>query len=116
MIRRFGWRVRKLPNGLDRNHFVFAANDEMAAGIIAGAIAKSIAIPRDLGVVGFDDTRIAEMTRPRLTTVHVPMSKMGATAIKLLCERIEQPERPPAKVVLDAELVVRESCGSNLGS
>ena len=102
---------QKAPEWSGRNHFVFAANDEMAAGIIAGAIAKSIAIPRDLGVVGFDDTRIAEMTRPRLTTVHVPMSKMGATAIKLLCERIEQPERPPAKVVLDAELVVRESCG-----
>jgi DNA-binding LacI/PurR family transcriptional regulator len=43
------------------------------------------------------------------------MSKMGATAIKLLCERIEQPERPPAKVVLDAELVVRESCGCDVG-
>jgi LacI family transcriptional regulator len=92
-------------------HFVFAANDEMAAGIIAGAIAKNVAVPRELGVVGFDDTRVAQMTNPLVTTVRVPMSRMGATAIELLCARIVEPDRPPAKVALEAELVVRDSCG-----
>jgi LacI family transcriptional regulator len=92
-------------------HFVFAANDEMAAGIIAGAIAKHVAVPRELGVVGFDDTRIAQMTNPLVTTVRVPMSRMGATAIELLCARIADPDRPPAKVALEADLVVRDSCG-----
>jgi LacI family transcriptional regulator len=93
------------------HRFVFAANDEMAAGIMAGAIAKNIAVPRDLGVVGFDDTRIAKMTNPLLTTVHVPMSQMGANAVELLCQRVDEPERPPARVSLKADLVVRESCG-----
>ncbi len=92
---------------------VFAANDEMAAGIIAGAIANRIRVPQDLGVVGFDDTRVAQMTNPLLTTVRVPMSRMGATAIELLCERIAEPTRPSAKVALQAELVVRDSCGSS---
>jgi LacI family transcriptional regulator len=92
-------------------HFVFAANDEMAAGIIAGATARNVAVPRELGVVGFDDTRVAQMTNPLVTTVRVPMSRMGATAIELLCARIAEPERPPAKVSLEAELVVRDSCG-----
>jgi LacI family transcriptional regulator len=95
-------------------HFVFAANDEMAAGIIAGAIAKNVAVPGDLGVVGFDDTRVAQMTNPLVTTVRVPMSRMGATAIELLCARIAEPDRPPAKVALEAELVVRDSCGCGL--
>jgi DNA-binding LacI/PurR family transcriptional regulator len=36
---------------------------------------------------------------------------MGATAIELLCLRITEPDRPPAKISLEAELVVRESCG-----
>ena len=63
----------------------------MAAGIIAGAIAKNVRVPQDLGVVGFDDTRVAQMTNPLLTTVRVPMSRMGATAIELLCERIAEP-------------------------
>jgi LacI family transcriptional regulator len=93
------------------NHCVFAANDEMAAGIIAAANARKVSVPADLGVVGFDDTRMAQMTKPLLTTVRVPMSNMGATAVELLCQRIAEPERPPAKVSLPAELVVRESCG-----
>jgi DNA-binding LacI/PurR family transcriptional regulator len=93
------------------HHFVFAANDEMAAGIVAGAIANKLSVPQDLGVVGFDDTRIAQMTNPLLTTVRVPMSRMGAQAIELLCQRIEDPQKPPARVSLAAELVVRDSCG-----
>ncbi len=92
-------------------HFVFAANDEMAAGIIAGANAKGVAVPNELGVVGFDDTRVAQMIKPPLTTVRVPMSKMGATAIELLCQRIAEPDRPMTTVSLPAELVVRDSCG-----
>jgi LacI family transcriptional regulator len=93
---------------------VFAANDEMAAGIIAAAIANDVSIPDDLKVVGFDDTRMAQMTRPLLTTVRVPMSSMGATAIELLCQRIAEPERAANTVSLPAELVVRESSGMML--
>jgi len=103
--------IDKVTEWIGPNHKVFAANDEMAAGIIAGAIAKNVRVPQELGVVGFDDTRIAQMTNPLLTTVHVPMSRMGATAIELLCEKIAEPSRPPAKVALEADLVVRGSCG-----
>jgi LacI family transcriptional regulator, galactose operon repressor len=103
--------LEKVEEWVGPHHIVFAANDEMAAGIIAGAITKNYRVPRDLGVVGFDDTRVAQMTNPLLTTVHVPMSRMGATAIELLCERIAEPTRPPTKIALEAELVVRDSCG-----
>ncbi len=103
--------VEKVRAWAGPKHFVFAANDEMATGIIAGATAKNVAVPRDLGVVGFDDTRVAQMTNPLVTTVRVPMSRMGAAAIELLYARITEPERPPARVSLEAELVVRDSCG-----
>jgi DNA-binding LacI/PurR family transcriptional regulator len=96
----------------DTSAFVFAANDEMAAGIIDAAIEKGISVPDQLRVVGFDDTRIAQMTRPRLTTVHVPMSSMGALAVEVLCQRLKDPQRPPTKMTLQSDLVVRESCGS----
>jgi LacI family transcriptional regulator len=99
-----------------KRHCVFAANDEMAAGIIAGAIANKVSVPHDLGVVGFDDTRVAQMTNPLLTTVHVPMSQMGANAIELLCQRLETPEKPPARVSLEASLIVRDSCGCKLAN
>ncbi|MEM8946222.1 MAG: LacI family DNA-binding transcriptional regulator [Planctomycetota bacterium] len=91
---------------------VFAANDEMAAGIIDAAIEQGIAVPQQLRVVGFDDTRIAQMTRPRLTTVHVPMSSMGASAVELLCSRLDDEKRPTTKLTLQSELVVRVSCGA----
>ena len=91
---------------------VFAANDEMAAGVLAAAAAHHVDVPGGLRVAGFDDTRIARLTRPQLTTVHVPMATMGATAVELLCNRLEDPEQPVRKVTLQAELIVRDSCGA----
>lgn len=94
-------------------HCVFAANDEMASGIVAAATAAGLSVPHDLAVVGFDDTRVARMTRPALTTVRVPMSEMGAEAIDLLCRRIADGKRPPTRISLQPELVIRESCGAH---
>ncbi len=91
---------------------VFAANDEMAAGVIDAAISAGISVPSDLRVVGYDDTRLAQMTRPHLTTVHVPMSEMGAAAVELLCQRLKNADRPETKITLQTELVVRQSCGA----
>lgn len=91
---------------------VFAGNDEMATGVISAAAAHRVDVPHSLRVTGFDDTRIAQLTRPQLTTVHVPMADMGATAVELLCNRLDDPEAPIKKVTLQAHLVVRESCGA----
>lgn len=91
-------------------HAVFAANDEMAAGVVAAATASGVRIPDDLAVVGFDDTRIARMTRPALTTVRVPMSRMGAEAVRLLCQRIADPRAAVTRISLRPELIVRDSC------
>jgi LacI family transcriptional regulator len=83
----------------------------MASGIVDAATEAGLSVPADLAVVGFDDTRIARMTRPRLTTVRVPMSEMGARAIELLCERVADPDRSPTRISLQPQLIVRESCG-----
>lgn len=91
---------------------IFAGNDEMATGVISAAAAHRVDVPHELRVSGFDDTRIAQLTRPQLTTVHVPMADMGATAVELLCNRLNDPEAPIKKVTLQAHLVVRESCGA----
>jgi LacI family transcriptional regulator len=55
------------------------------------------------------------MVRPPLTTVRVPMAKMGSAAIDLLCKRVAEPERETEKLSLPSELVVRESCGCGEG-
>lgn len=107
----FDYASQHVLGWASRRAVVFAANDEMAAAVIDAAIAATLSVPEDLPVVGFDDTRIAQLTRPRLTTVRVPKAEMGATAIELLCKRLETPDRPPERVTLPARLVVRESCG-----
>ncbi len=110
----YNFGLRHVREWAGRGHCVFAANDEMAAGILAATSAIGVAVPRELAVVGFDDTRIATMTRPQLTTVRVSMSEVGARAIDMLCRRIVDPERPHSKLTLQPELIVRESCGARL--
>jgi LacI family transcriptional regulator len=108
----FNLAIERARGWAEPGSCVFAANDEMAAGIVAAATAVGLAVPRDLAVVGFDDTRVARMSRPPLTTVRVPMSEMGAKAIKLLCQRISDPQRAPERISLKPRLIVRQSCGA----
>ena len=104
--------TKQLADWIGMDNCVFAGNDEMAAGIIHAALSTGVSVPGDFRVVGFDDTRIAQLIKPRLTTVRVPMSNMGAAAVELLCQRLEDAKRPRTKITLQSELVVRESCGS----
>jgi LacI family transcriptional regulator len=108
----YAFAQRHLRGWVGERNCVFAANDEMACGVVDAATAVGVNIPAELAVVGFDDTRVARMTRPSLTTVRVPMSQMGAKAIELLCDRLANPDRPPRIVSLHPQLVVRESCGT----
>jgi LacI family transcriptional regulator len=88
---------------------IFAASDECAVGAIHAAKARGLRVPEDLSIVGFDDSEIASMTSPKLTTMRQPLREMGIvalrTALRLAAgERIES-----AHVELATELVIRES-------
>jgi LacI family transcriptional regulator len=63
---------------------VFASNDDMAAAVIAEAHRRGLDVPRDLTVVGFDDTLIASTIWPELTTIQQPIARMAAEAIDML--------------------------------
>jgi LacI family transcriptional regulator len=64
---------------------IFAANDEMAAGVLHAARRRTLEVPQDLSIVGFDDTAIAAHIWPPLTTVRWPIAAMArAAAFKLL--------------------------------
>ncbi len=105
----------RLPEWAGSKHCVFAANDEMACGVVDAAATHGLSVPQDIAVVGFDDTRVARMTKPPLTTVHVPMSDMGARAIEMLCTRLAEPDTPHTHISLRPELIVRASCGAPIG-
>jgi LacI family transcriptional regulator len=64
-------------------------------------------------VVGFDDIQSAAFQNPRLTTIRQPLKKMGTLAAETLLRRIARPEDNsyPREIVVEPELVIRESTG-----
>jgi len=90
---------------------ILAANDEIAFGIIMAAADKGLGVPAKVRVIGFDDTRLASLVRPGLSTVRVPMAQVGAAAIAALIARINEPDRPATCTRLPTELVVRGTSG-----
>jgi LacI family transcriptional regulator len=86
---------------------IFAANDEMAAGVVAAAQRFSLKIPGELSVVGFDDAMAAKIVWPPLTTCRQPVKEMAAAAISMLLKR--ESKWMPSDQRLDHELIVRDS-------
>jgi LacI family transcriptional regulator len=89
---------------------VFACNDLTAMGAICAVSKKRLRIPQDIAIIGCDDIALASFTNPSLTTIAQPKREMGAMAVEMLVERIENRGRPITKRVLPTELVVRDSC------
>ncbi len=88
---------------------VFAASDLMAAGAIQVLRAAGRRVPEDVAVVGFDDSSIAAMTEPPLTSVKQPIEEMGREMVRLLLEHASDPGSVPRKVILATQLVRRRS-------
>ena len=91
---------------------LFAFDDASAIGAIRAFLDAGLRVPDDVSVVGFDDIQNAAFHNPRLTTVRQPLREMGRIAARVLLERINAPERSDGSfVVVDAELIVRDSTG-----
>jgi len=93
---------------------VFVASDTMALGALRALRESGRRVPEDVALVGYDDMPFAARTGPPLTTVRQPIYRTGAMAAEALIDLIDDPEPSPRRIVLPAELVLRESCGSGL--
>ncbi len=91
---------------------VFVASDMVAMGALRALREAGLRVPEDVAVVGFDDIAAARFITPALTTVHVPTYGLGWSAAELLLQLVAQEAPQQTQVLLDTELVVRESCGS----
>jgi LacI family transcriptional regulator len=93
------------------HHFtaVFAANDMMAISAIKAAREFGIKVPEDLSIVGFDDIILAQYFDPALSTIRQPAEKLGRLSVKMLVERIQEPDLPYRYQVLATELISRSS-------
>lgn len=77
--------AERLLDVVPRPTAIFSSNDEMAAGVIHAACQRGLVVPRDLSVIGFDDTPIAAHMWPPLTTVRWPIASMArSAALKLI--------------------------------
>jgi len=87
---------------------VFASNDDMAAGVLMAAHELGLQVPSQLSVAGYDDTYIARITWPRLTTVHQPSYDMAWSATDLLLQALKNGDGARTSR-LAHRLIVRES-------
>jgi LacI family transcriptional regulator len=88
---------------------IFASNDLLACGTLSAAEQLGLRCPDDLSIAGFDNLEFVEHTAPALTTVHQSGYQMGATACRVLLERIADPGKAPVRIVLPTELRIRSS-------
>jgi LacI family transcriptional regulator len=88
---------------------VFAGSDETALGVIEAARTRGLRVPEDLSVVGFDDTPVARLAAPPLTTVRQPLRELGAVAVRTALRLAAGEGVDSHHVELGTELVVRQS-------
>ncbi len=91
---------------------VFAASDEMAIGAIHAVQDAGLRVPDDIEVVGYDNVRLAEMVRPRLTSVVQPMYDIGAVAMRLLTKYMNNEHVEEHVVLLPHRIEFRQSTKS----
>lgn len=102
---------RRLLELEDAPTAIFAANDEMAAGVMKAAYEKGLTIPRDLSVAGFDDIPLSSRIWPPLTTIGQPVEEMAVQATALLLRRIRGEGRDDIEHTLESTPVIRDSTG-----
>jgi len=90
---------------------VFAANDDMAAGVIRVADRLGIAVPGELSVAGCDDIALAQQVYPALTTINQPLSAMAERAAMSLIDSTRKGETLEGMEIVPATIAVRESTG-----
>jgi len=91
----------------------FAFSDLVALGLIRALRENAIEVPDEVAVVGFDDMALAKLAVVPLTTVRQPLREIGYRSVEILGRRLKG-ERGPTRILLEPELIVRDSCGANL--
>jgi LacI family transcriptional regulator len=90
---------------------LFSSNTLVMHGIMEAAHSLGLSVPEDIALAGFEDFRWAGLVKPGLTVVRQPGEEMGRRAAQMLFERLAGKKGPPQRIVLDTELIIRESCG-----
>lgn len=108
-----GYRAtNELLGRVPRPTAIFAANDAMAIGALHALREKSLRVPEDVSIAGFDDIPLARFLTPPLTTVRVDIAELGRRAVDMLLSEMEGKPSSANKDVIPTTLIVRDSCGA----
>ena len=88
---------------------IFCSSDVMATAALRACMLDGYKVPEDIMIAGFDNIDISIMTTPSITTVNQPKHDMGFMACTQLLSMIANPKKETQKLILDTELVLRES-------
>ncbi len=88
---------------------ILCANDLLAVAAIKVATQRGLAVPRDVAIVGMDNTEVAELSNPSLTSVELGSAQRAREAAELLVSRLADPTLPARRAVVAPSLIVRES-------
>jgi LacI family transcriptional regulator len=98
--------LRDVPTG------VVCVSDRVAVGALDAIAERGLRVPQDVSVVGFNDLPVASYVHPKLTTIRVPFTQIGAMAAQLLIRQIaDRAQAVPERVLFPPELIVRASSG-----
>lgn len=100
--------MEELLSGGRKFTALFAASDDMAVGAMSVAFKNGIAIPDELSVIGYDNTRVAEMSIPPLTSVSQPLYAMGEKAMEKLLIMMKTGKRVES-IIMPHEIVERST-------
>ena len=90
---------------------LICVNDVTAVGALRELRERGFRVPQDVSVTGFDNVKLSEFCYPALTTVHIPRERIGQIICDCLIPALDPPTTPEHEIVIDPELVVRESTG-----
>lgn len=93
---------------------ILCVSDMYAVGALKAVKKKGLRVPEDIAIVGFDNIELTTMLEPSLTTVEQPSYQIGYQASELLIEKINFPNTAPKQIILDTELIIRDSTPINV--
>ena len=90
---------------------IYATSDEIAYGAMDALKDSGFRIPQDIAVVGFGNDRMSNLIEPKLTTVELPLRKMGIYGARILFDKISGEATEERQIVLRSRMRIRKSCG-----
>ena len=90
---------------------VLASNDESALGAMQALKEAGRRIPRDVALIGFDDRPESAIQTPALSSVQIPLFKLGYQAVEMILQHIDHQPDAPQLIHVPTRLITRESCG-----